>query len=148
MAELLIYAVLPNFLLYMIDILCEMWYNDFVKLRQTVNRKGAMKMSAADKLITDMVGQTVKLCSPDMIYLVSKKTNTQGEVTSFKLCVVVDDDRLPEQVETQLLLKTESAVPCDFIVYNITDWDDCAGDDCSFAYRVENGGEKLYVKGQ
>ena len=105
-------------------------------------------MSSVDKIITDMVEQAVKLCSPDMIYLVSKKTNTQGEVTSFKLCVVVDDDMLPEQVETQLLLKTESTVPCDFIVYNLTDWDDCAGDDCSFAYRVENGGEQLYVKGQ
>ncbi len=103
-------------------------------------------MSAADKIITDIVEQTVKLCSPDMIYLVSKKTNSSGQVTSFKLCIIVDDNRLPEQVETQLLLKTECSVPCDFIVYNITDWDDCAGDDCSFAYRVENGGERLYVK--
>ena len=60
--------------------------------------------------------------------------------------IIVEDSILPEQVETKLLLKTDCPVPCDFIVYNISDWDECAEDDCSFAYRVENGGDRLYVK--
>lgn len=97
-------------------------------------------------IISDMVRQIITLCDPCMIYLVSRKTSTAGNITSFKVCVVVEDSVLPEQAETKLLLKTECSVPCDFIVYNISDWDECAGDDCSFAYRVENGGERLYVK--
>lgn len=99
-----------------------------------------------EKIIMDIVAQTVTLCDPAAVYLVSSKRNIKGEVTSFKLCVVVGDDETPEMVETRLLLRTECDVPCDFIVYNLTDWTDCASDDCSFAYRVENGGEKLYVK--
>lgn len=97
-------------------------------------------------LIKKMVSEITELCSPCMIYLVSHKTNNSNELTSFKLCVVVPDGEVPEQIETRLLLKTDCAVPCDFIVYNISDWIDCAEDDCSFAYRVENGGEQLYVK--
>ncbi len=104
-------------------------------------------MAGADNaVISGMVERITELCDPCMIFLVSRKTSTKGELTSFKLCVVVSDGEAPEQVETKLLLHTDCPVPCDFIVYNISDWDDCAGDDCTFAYRVENGGERLYVK--
>ncbi|MBQ7784067.1 MAG: hypothetical protein IJ368_08870 [Oscillospiraceae bacterium] len=104
-------------------------------------------MSVKDKeIITRMTEQIIELCSPLAIYLVSSKTNNSGNLTGFKLCVIVSDSELPEQVETRLLLNTDCEIPCDFIVYNLTDWDDCAEDDCSFAYRVENGGEQLYVK--
>ncbi len=106
-------------------------------------------MSGAGKvIISDMIKQITELCDPCMIFLVSEKTNSRGETTGFKLCVVAADGESPEQLETKLLLKTDCPVPCDFIVYTLSDWDDCAQDDCSFAYRVENGGEKLYVKKQ
>lgn len=98
-------------------------------------------------LIKEMTEQIVELCDPCMIFLVSHKNNTKGELTSFKLCVVIHDGQSPEQTERRLLLSTNCPVPCDFIVYTLEDWDDCAVDDCSFAYRVENGGERLYVKG-
>ena len=70
--------------------------------------KGAFNMSGpVNDIIGEMVQQIIKLCDPCMIYLVSRKTNTAGKVTSFKLCVVVEDSILPEQVETKLLLKTD-----------------------------------------
>lgn len=104
-------------------------------------------MSAAENaLIGKMVEEIIALCDPCMIFLVSHKSNAKGELTGFKLCVIISDGESPEQVETRLLLRTDCPVPCDFIVYNVSDWDECAGDDCSFAYRVENGGERLYVK--
>lgn len=105
-------------------------------------------MTGADnELIAHMVEQVTKLCDPYMVFLVSKKNNTRGELTSFKLCIVISDEISPEQTERKLLLNTDCPVPCDFIVYNLEDWDEYATDDCSFAYRVENGGERLYVKG-
>lgn len=99
-----------------------------------------------DKLISDITERIKELCDPYMIFLFSRKTNTAGRVTALKLCVVTSDEEYPETVEARLLLGIDSPVPCDFIVYNISDWNDCSGDDCSFAYRVENGGERLYVK--
>ena len=104
-------------------------------------------MNTDNRIIAGIVEETVKICDPCAVYLVSKKNNSKGELTGFKLCVVIPDGS-PEQTETHLLLKTDCPVPCDFIVYTLSDWDDCATDDCSFAYRVENGGERLYVKGQ
>lgn len=94
----------------------------------------------------NMVEDVVKLCDPALIYLVSEKKDKHGETSSFKLCVIMTVCGSPEAVETRLLLQTDCPVPCDFIVYSLDDWNDCAEDDCSFAYRVENGGEKLYVK--
>lgn len=98
------------------------------------------------KIITEMTEKVRALCDPYLIYLVSVKTNSGNRLTSFKLCIVVPDSENTDSLEARLLLKTDCPVPCDFIAYNISDWDECAEDDCSFAYRVENGGELLYVK--
>ncbi len=97
-------------------------------------------------VILNMVDEIVRLCDPSMIFLVSEKKDRQGTTSSFKLCVIVPECGEPEAVETKLLLQTDCPVPCDFIVYSLEDWNECAEDDCSFAYRVENGGERLYVK--
>ena len=97
-------------------------------------------------VITDMVEEVVRLCDPCSVYLVSEKKDRNGETSSFKLCIIVPECGEPEAVETRLLLQTDSPVPCDFIVYSLDDWNDCAEDDCSFAYRVENGGDLIYVK--
>ncbi len=105
-------------------------------------------MSVSENAVIEkMVEDVVRLCDPCAVYLVSKKNNTKGELSGFKLCAVVPDGESPDSVESRLLLGTECPVPCDFIVYTLSDWDDCSNDDCSFAYRVENGGERLYVKG-
>ena len=105
-----------------------------------------MFMTDGKEIITRMTEDIIALCDPCMIYLVSEKHNSKGALTGFKVCVVVPDSVGASSLETRLLLKTDCPVPCDFIVYNITDWDEHAEDDCSFAYRVENGGELLYVK--
>lgn len=99
-------------------------------------------------LIMKMVDEIVSLCSPLGIYLVSYKNNSKGELSSFKLCIIAGDDVLPQALETKLLLSTDCEIPCDFIVYNLTDWNEHAEDDCSFAYRVENGGVLLYGSGR
>lgn len=99
-------------------------------------------------VIMGAVNEVTELCDPYAVYLVSHKTGADGAVKAFKLCVVISDDRDPERTESELLIKTDPPVPCDFIVYTLEEWDDCSQDDGSFAYRVENGGERLYVKEQ
>ncbi|MGN0666737.1 MAG: hypothetical protein ACI4KF_09455 [Huintestinicola sp.] len=99
-------------------------------------------------VVKKMTEDIIRICDPFLIFYVSGKTNKKGELTGFKLCVVTDDSYTPESLETKLLLETECEIPCDFIVYNASDWNDYAEDDCSFAYRVDNGGVLLYGKKQ
>ncbi len=86
------------------------------------------------------------LCDPLSIYIVSSKKDRDGCLTSMKMCVVVEDDADPGNTERMLLVRTDTPIPVDFIVYNISDWNEYAQEDYTFAYRVENGGERLYVK--
>ena len=98
-----------------------------------------------DPIIKRMAEEIVEICSPFQIFLVSYKTNSKGELTSFKVCIVVDDSYISHtDLETEILLKTDCPVPCDVIVYTVTDWNECLDDDCTFAYRVENEGNLLY----
>lgn len=102
-----------------------------------------------DRIVTEMAEEIVKLCNPFQIFLVSKKTNTKGEVTSFKLCIIVEDKYGSHRdLESELLLKTDCPIPCDIIVYTVTEWNEFVEDDCSFAYRIDSEGEVLYEQGQ
>lgn len=98
-----------------------------------------------DPIIKEMADNIIKLCDPFQIFLVSKKTNSKGELTSFKLCIVVDDKyESHTDLETEILLNTDCPVPCDVIVYTVSDWNECLDDDCTFAYRVDNEGNLIY----
>ena len=98
-----------------------------------------------DPIIKRMAEEIVEICSPFQIFLVSYKTNSRKELTSFKLCVIADDKyENHTELETEILLKTDCPVPCDVIVYTVSDWNECLDDDCTFAYRVDNEGNLLY----
>ena len=99
------------------------------------------------KFMEDLCNNVVRLCDPWYIYAVSKKNDTSGNLISLKLVVIVDDGLPTANEEKRLLVKIDTPIPVDFICYNISDWNDYAQEDFSFAYRVENGGERLYVKG-
>lgn len=100
-------------------------------------------------VIKDMVEDIVKICDPLQIFLVSAKKNSKGEVIRFKLCIVVGDQyENRSDLETEILVNTDCPVPCDIIVYTISDWNECLDDDFSFAYRIDNEGNVLYEQKQ
>lgn len=102
-------------------------------------------LKEVDPIIRSMTDEIVKICSPFQVFLVSVKTNRSGELTSFKVCIVVDDSyESHSELESKILLETDCPVPCDIIVYNISEWNECLDDDCTFASRVDNEGEILY----
>lgn len=102
----------------------------------------------AEEDLKKLIGEIILLCDPMYVYLVSSKHDNRGAVTSVKLCVVVGDGSDTRNEEKKLLIETDTPIPVDFIVYNISDWNEYASEDYSFAYRVENGGERLYVKSE
>lgn len=98
-------------------------------------------------IIRQMTDDIIKICSPFQIFLVSSKTDKKGELTSFKLCIIVADSYTPSVLETDILVNTDCPVPCDILVYNVTEWNDIVQDDCSFAYKVDNAGVLIYEQG-
>ncbi|MCL2053727.1 MAG: hypothetical protein FWG90_04685 [Oscillospiraceae bacterium] len=95
--------------------------------------------------VSKMVSEIVKICSPFQVFMVSFKTNSRGELSSFKLCIVVDDCYEDiKKLEADIQMNTDCPVPCDVIIYRVSEWNECVEDDCTFAYRVENAGEVLY----
>lgn len=98
-----------------------------------------------DPIIMEMTEEIIKICNPLQIFLVSHKTNSKGILTSFKVCLVVENKyESHSDLETEILLKTDCPVPCDVIVYTVSNWNECLEDDCTFAYRVDNEGNLLY----
>ncbi len=95
-------------------------------------------------IIAKMTSEIVKICSPFQIYLVSFKLNSKGELTAFKVCIITGDSYDIVKLESDILLSTDCPVPCDIIMYHISEWNNSLEDDCTFAYRVENAGELLY----
>ena len=64
---------------------------------------------------------------------------------SFKLCIVVADSYASHtDLETEILLKTDCPVPCDVIVYTVSEWNECLEDDCTFAYRIDSERNIVY----
>ena len=102
-----------------------------------------------DPIIKKMTDEIVKICDPLQIFLASAKKNSKGEVSRFKLCIVVGDVYgSRSDLETEILLKTDCPVPCDILVYTISDWNECLDDDFTFAYRIDNEGNLLYEQGK
>ncbi|MCH5194528.1 MAG: hypothetical protein J1F11_11235 [Oscillospiraceae bacterium] len=102
-----------------------------------------------DPIIKKMTEEIVELCKPLQVFLVSYKTNSAKELTSFKLCLVVEDKyENVSELETEILLKTDCPVPCDIIAYTVSDWNECLDDDFTFAYRIDNEGNLLYEQKQ
>ena len=105
-----------------------------------------MDISQTDPIITETAEKVVNICHPFQIFLVSKKTDSSGSVTAFKLCIIVDSCYDVRKLESKLLVDIDCDVPCDFIVYTAEEWNEFAEDDCSFAYRIDNSGVLIYGK--
>lgn len=95
-------------------------------------------------VISETAVKAAKLCNPFRIYLVSRKENYKGDITSFKLCLIVPDNIDTDACESMLLIEIDTPVPCDYIVYNVSAWNEYVYDDSTFAYRIENSGVLLY----
>lgn len=101
-----------------------------------------------DPIIRKMSDDIVKLCAPFQIFLVSSKQNSAGELTAFKICAVVEDKYNENELESEILIKTDCPVPCDIIIYRVSEWNECLDDDCTFASRIDNEGVILYEQKQ
>lgn len=83
--------------------------------------------------------------SPDKIILFSQKFNLQGQVSSFKLCLVTPTED-KTKTELDVYLAVDSAVPFDVLIYTPEEWQIALGRTNSFASRIQEGGVVLYER--
>jgi hypothetical protein len=96
-------------------------------------------------IVRGITEDIVRICDPFRIFFVSGKTDKKGELVSFKVCAVVKDSYTDlSALESEILLSTDCPIPCDVIAYNVSDWNECLDDDCTFASRIDNEGVILY----
>lgn len=96
-------------------------------------------------VIHELTEQIVSLCSPEEIWLYSRKVDLAGETTSFKLCIVADTaDK--DAVESDIYLRLDCPIPYDVTVYTAKEWTEAGQNAHSFARSILTKGHKLYGK--
>jgi len=107
--------------------------------------KGIYDMSD-NELIRRTAEEIKTICSPENIILISHKVNTNGDVTSFKLVVVVKDnpDETIAELECRLYMQIDSDIPFDLVLYTVSEWNKFKGEIGSFAWKTYNTGVYIY----
>jgi hypothetical protein len=83
--------------------------------------------------------------SPRGIVLISKKVNNHGELTSFKVALLVDDDITSvSELECKIYIDVDSDIPYDIVIYRVSEWLYLKEDTSTFAYRIYSQGVWLY----
>ena len=79
------------------------------------------------------------------IYLISNKINTYGELTSFKLALVVDNKiESVSELECKLYLNIDCDLPFDLVIYREEEFDNLKNEIGTFAWKINNSGTVLY----
>ena len=73
-------------------------------------------------IIKELTSQIVGKYDPDKIIMFSHKLNVKNEITSFKICIVIDTSD-KEQLEKDIYISIDCCMPYDIIIYTPNEWD-------------------------
>ena len=94
-------------------------------------------------VIQQVAQEIAALLGPRRIYLYSQKLNCQGDVTSFKLCVVGDfADK--QKAEQSLHWEIDSQLPFDVLLYTPQEWEELSATPHTFACHIQKTGIIVY----
>ena len=96
-----------------------------------------------DKEIKDVVEQIIALMDVCKIVLFSKKVDLSGKTSSFKICVITEEDNVNE-FERRIYINVESDIPFDALIYSKEDWDKYLGRKGSFCDQINDRGSVIY----
>ena len=104
-----------------------------------------MIIMASGEPAVSLTQEIVRLCSPEEIWLYNRKLDLDGNITSFKLCIVT---REPDRgaLEERIYLSLDCPVPYDLTVYTLAEWEMACQSTHSFAQTIRMKGQKLYGK--
>lgn len=94
------------------------------------------------KYVADSI---IDVCSPSKMFLISNKISTTGELTSFKLCIIISDSVASvSEMECKLYMDVDSDIPFDLVIYKNSEWEELKDDIGSFAWKINNTGTLIY----
>lgn len=89
--------------------------------------------------IAEHCGELIK------IYLISNKIDTNGELTSFKLALIVSNSiESSSELECRLYLNIDCELPFDLVIYREEEFDKLKCEIGTFAWKISNSGTVLY----
>lgn len=99
----------------------------------------------ANTIIEDAVAKIVELFSPSMVIEYNTKYDMEGELTSFKLCVVgpIGDKR---KMLAKIYDEIDSEIPYDVLLYTDEQFDELKDESTAFAARIHKKGRVRYGK--
>lgn len=96
-----------------------------------------------DKYIEEVVKQINSVVTANKIILFSQKQDLNGEVSSFKLCVIISD-KDTKKYEKEIYIKVDSEIPFDVLVISAADWEKYKNKKDSFCARIDALGSVIY----
>lgn len=90
-----------------------------------------------------LIEEIQELCSPEKIYLYNAKFDLHQQMTSFKICLVVDT-KDKAALERRIYLELDCDLPYDFVLYTPEEWEACMQNPYSFAVTIREKGVLLY----
>lgn len=98
-----------------------------------------------NEIIKNTAALLAKEQSIEKIYLISNKVSTSGELTSFKLALIVNDSvKSISELECRLYMETDSELPYDIVLYKTSEWDELKDEIGTFAWKINNSGVLIY----
>lgn len=98
-----------------------------------------------NEIIKNTAALLAKEQSIEKIYLISNKISTSGELTSFKLALIVNDSvKSISELECRLYMETDSELPYDIVLYKTSEWDELKDEIGTFAWKINNSGVLIY----
>ena len=93
--------------------------------------------------ISDVVEQIIKMVDVEKIILFSKKIDLNGEISSFKICIITHGNDVYEY-EKKIYIDVESEIPFDIVLYSSENWNKYLSEEGSFCNKVISSGSVIY----
>jgi hypothetical protein len=95
--------------------------------------------------IDKIIQEIRKIIQVKKIILISKKLDISGEITSFKLCIVLAENNVSvSEIEQSLYMEIDSDISFDLVLYTNNEWDELKDSTGSFAWKINTSGAVLF----
>lgn len=95
-------------------------------------------------IISSLTKKLIELAEPQKIYIVSRKTNNSGKLSSIKLALIVGEVESIGELESNIYMEVDCPVPYNLVLYRRGKWNELIEDEQSFAHSIDESGVLVY----
>lgn len=101
-----------------------------------------MSVEQNDRMVQEVLTQVIQIAKPERVFLYQYKLDPNGDLISFKLCVVCDyEDKRRLLTE---IFEVDCDIPFDVLLYTKEQFQSLKEDSTAFANRICTKGKILY----